>query len=229
MKQILHFLLILFLVFLFAGCKDSNKKLQSLESQIDSLKNELSLYKTKYGELQINQANENEASEIWKIKYYIDSFGDFTDEGYITNSQVISGSFSNSATTNSELGVSFLITDKDNLAIMLYEYMRNTPVKDDGLYIVTIKDATNNIYKLNTFNHSDRLVFTGSGYYDKTGNNLIEKSHARMMWNILIKGGEVKFRIEKADRSTTTYNFSIPNTEGLEQLYLDMSKKKKKE
>lgn len=226
MRQTSRSTLILLLVFLLASCNDSNKKLQTLEIQIDSLKNELSLYKAKFGELQTNQTDKSDESGIWKTNYYVDSFGDPTDEGYITNSQIIVGSFSNSATTNSDLGVSFLITDKDNIAIMLYEYMRNTPVKDDGLFVVTIKDATNNIYSLNTFNHSDRLVFTDSGYYDKTGNKLLEKSHARMMWNILVKGGELKFHIQKADRSTTTYNFSIPNTEGLEQLYLDMSKNK---
>lgn len=224
MRQLLNYSALLLVVFTLACCNESSNKLKTLQVQIESLQNQLNLYKEKYGE--INSESNSGSNGIWKINYYVDSFGDPTNEGYITNSDIIVGTFSNSATTDSELGVSFLITNKDDIAIKLYEYMNNNPVKDDGLYVVSIKDSSNKTYSLNAFNSSDRLVFSESGFYDETGNKLLEKSHAVMMWKLLIKGEELKFNIQKSDTPTTIYNFSIPKTNGLEQLYLELTKKK---
>lgn len=66
----------------------------------------------------INTANR------WIIKNYVDEFDRPTEEQYITNEYYITGTFSNSATTDSELKVMFLI-DKDYIRIKLYEYGDN--------------------------------------------------------------------------------------------------------
>ena len=65
----------------------------------------------------------------WESKYFVDEFGDLTNNAYITSTQY--GVFSNSATTNSTLKVKFLI-EKDEVAIQLYEYGGTSPVKTSG-------------------------------------------------------------------------------------------------
>jgi hypothetical protein len=218
--------LIFFSVILSSCIGKNDNNTDVLNSQIDSLKFELSQYKNKYGELSTTTNLKGDFG-MWKIEYYVDNFGDKTSEGYITNSDIISGHFSNTATSNSNLGVSFLINDKENIAIMLFEYMQSNPVKDDGMYIITIKETNNQTWKLWAFNHSDRLVLSDSGFYDETGNKLLEKSHALKLWNILTSGGEIKFHIQKSDRSTSTYNFTIKDAGKLEQAYLSISKSNK--
>ena len=44
---------------------------------------------------------------MWKTSYYVDEFGDYGDVGYIKGSA--KGYFNNSATTNSDLNVTFIV------------------------------------------------------------------------------------------------------------------------
>lgn len=66
---------------------------------------------------------------IWNIAYYVDDFGEPTKKGYIRNPSYIRGTFSNTATQNSDLNVRFLIDSATDVSIMLYEYAGNNPVK----------------------------------------------------------------------------------------------------
>ena len=61
-----------------------------------------------------------EGTGIWAIKYFVDDFGDPTDEGYIAHDYYIRGTFSNSATNNSNLNVYFLISGPDNIAVRIW-------------------------------------------------------------------------------------------------------------
>lgn len=160
---------------------------------------------------------------IWKIRTFVDEFGENTKEKYITTK--VGGTFSNSATENSSLIVDFIIENKENIAIQLYEYSSNNPVKDDGLYTVMVQDKNGNRYRLNAFNHSDRLILSDSQYYDKTGNKVLEKSHALMLWKILANGGNIKFRIENLSYANSIYNFSIKKADWIENAYLKIGGK----
>lgn len=63
----------------------------------------------------------------WVISYYVDNFGDQTDEPY--TAQAIEGTFRNSATSGDELFVKFIV-DADDVSMELYEY-GDIPVSDE--------------------------------------------------------------------------------------------------
>jgi len=213
MKKII---LCAFLAVILNGCGVPQNKYDTLEQKYHALETELLKYKEKYGEFPIINESNNEFG-IWETKFYVDDFGEFTKNGYVTNSNIIIGKFSNSATQDSELAVRFLITNKDDIDIMLYEYGRNNPVKNSGLNIVLVQDNDGNRYRLSAYNRSDRLSLSRFSYYDETGNKVLEKSHARMLYNILMKGGNIKFNISESNHSTSVYNFSILNADNLGQ------------
>ena len=118
---------------------------------------------------------------IWQVGYYVDNFGDPTNEGYIRNKILIRGSFSNTATQNSALDVKFLISNSRDISIMLYEYARNNPVKavSSDSYTVRMKDSNGNKITLRAVNYSDRLGFN--------------KTDSRKVHNILLRGGRIQF------------------------------------
>ena len=158
---------------------------------------------------------------IWKISYFVDDFGERTKEGYITTSIPIYGYFSNSATENSRLRVRFIIANKKDIAIQLYEYAGNNPVKEEDTdYIVKVKDKNGKTHYLNAVIYkSDRLRFGSSSncIYPK-----YENKNAELMHNILLSGGTIQFYIEEFNRSSTKYKFSI-NADWYENAYIKLS------
>lgn len=58
---------------------------------------------------------------VWQTSFYVDEFNNPTDEAYVKNTTAFIGTFSNSATTNSELHARILI-DADDVAVKLWEY-----------------------------------------------------------------------------------------------------------
>jgi hypothetical protein len=144
---------------------------------------------------------------IWTVGYYVDDFGEPTKEGYIKNTSLISGIFSNTATQNSDLNVEFLISNSSDISIMLYEYARNNPVKaySPDSYRVLIQDKDGERYKLTATNYSDRLSFN--------------KSTSKKVHGILVKGGMIKFKIIESDRPTTEYDFTISNADWYNNAY----------
>jgi hypothetical protein len=154
----------------------------------------------------IRLANLNNTG-IWRVGKYVDSFGEPTDEGYITNREYIKGTFSNTATQNSELNVKFLITNLSDVNIQLYEYAGNNPVKaySADSYSVQIQDRDGNRNRLKATNYSDRLSF---------GNEA-----SRIIHNVLMKGGNIKLNIVEDDTPTTKYQFEINNADWYENAY----------
>jgi hypothetical protein len=154
----------------------------------------------------IRLANLNNTG-IWRIGKYIDEFGEPTDEGYITNTEYIQGTFSNTATHDSALNVKFLITNSSDVNIQLYEYAGNNPVKaySPDNYSVQLQDKDGNRNKLIAINYSDRLSF--------------EKEASRIVHNALMKGGVIKFNIVEDDSPTTRYQFEINNADWYENAY----------
>ncbi len=144
---------------------------------------------------------------IWTVNYYVDDFGEPTKEGYIRNTSLINGSFSNTATQNSALNVKFLISNSSDISIMLYEYAGNNPVKaySSESYRVLIQDKEGNRFKLTATNYSNRLSF--------------DKTTSRKIHGILMKGGSIKFKIIEIDTPTTEYDFTIQKANWYDNAY----------
>lgn len=144
---------------------------------------------------------------MWRVEFYVDEFGEPTDQRYITNKNYITGVFSNTATENSDLNVKFLISNAYDISIKLYEYAGNNPVKTYGSesYRVLVQDNDHKRYDLRATNYSDRLSF------DKTAS---KKVHGALM-----KGGTLKFRIIEIETPTTEYKFNIDNADWYANAY----------
>ena len=155
-----------------------------------------------------------EGTGIWMIKYFVDDFGDPTDKGYIASQywKDVKGTFSNSATSNSNLNVDFIIKGKDNIAVKLYEYARNTPVQayTSADYSINVKDS-------NGIKHSMTGRINEGGdrvYFDPDSN--INKMH-----NILMNEGEVSVVITKSEYGLSTYRFKF-NADGYKNAFYNL-------
>ncbi|MFI3240335.1 MAG: hypothetical protein R3Y22_07075 [Bacteroidales bacterium] len=151
---------------------------------------------------------------IWKVGYYVDDFGEPTKEVYITCD--IYGTFSNSATTNSDLRVRFLI-DNNSMRIQLYEYARNHPIKGEGTIKFRVLDSNGKTHSFTTYN-------------GKTGDNTVSAPYFKVVKGILLDGGKITF-IAVADDGYGTpseYKFTVQNADFFENaIYkMDLSAKK---
>jgi hypothetical protein len=132
---------------------------------------------------------------IWQIRYFVDKFGDPTEEPYITTT--IEGTFSNSATRNSELTAVIFVSEKDEFAFELYEYIWGslvTPSKYNQ-YALEVKEESGSQYKV--------LVNTDWRY----------RFHIKdiSIIDTLRKGGTTRFYFEKTG-SANSYRFDIVDT-----------------
>jgi hypothetical protein len=138
---------------------------------------------------------------MWGVGHYVDEFGEQTKEGYITNSSYIKGFFSNTATQNSKLNITFLINSSSKISIQLYEYAGNNPVKaySSKSYRILVQDKEGKRLKLRATNYSDRLR--------------IGTTDSRKLNKALLKGGIIKFKIYEIETPTTQYEFTILNAD----------------
>jgi len=148
---------------------------------------------------------------IWILGQYVDEFDTPTGKKYIANSGMIKGRFSNTATQNSDLNVKIISEGPSEIAIKLYEYARDNPVKtvhtpDD--YSVQVMDKDGGRYKLKAQNWSERLLFG--------------KADSKTVHSILMKGGNIKFNIVNERTYTTTYSFEISNADWYENAYAQL-------
>ena len=146
---------------------------------------------------------------VWKIAYFVDEFGEYTKDSYITTELYIKGLFSNSATENSKLNVRFIISNSKSVALELYEYAGKNPVKTYGTdeYTVLVQDKFGNRFNLKATNYSSRLRFS-------------EKESLKIH-NIFLSGGSVKFRITENKYYLGKYNFEL-NTDFYNNVYLNL-------
>lgn len=158
--------------------------------------------------LMIPCAIADESMGIWRVYYYVDDWGDPTDQPYVTNNSYIRGTFSNSATEGSALNVDFLI-DKNNIAIRLYEYAGRNPVKAyaDTNYTIQMKDKNGSTYTISAREREggDRLFIKTQKGYD-------------LFIKALKQKGKLKFLIER-DGRLDKYSFAIDDTSGFEAAY----------
>lgn len=134
----------------------------------------------------------------WYIKNYVDEFKEETDEKYIA--QISFGSFSNSATTNSNL-TAVLVIDTDDFRIKLEEY-GSLIVKNEGSMNLSVKDKDGEVTAFEMYNDSD-------GYLNFKYSNNKSTDYERMI-QILLKGGTAKFYcVSNRYSSKSTYNFNV--------------------
>ena len=143
-----------------------------------------------------------EESSLWELGYYVDEFNQPTEDGYVCNSTVFLGTFSNSATTNSLLYVNILV-DEDDISIFLYEY-GNSQVKNSS----SSYDDEYNI-KMRTADGTDHS-FTGTMY---CGDDriFVDRAHISEVIDALDQEGNTitSFYIEDAERPVKNYLFSV--------------------
>lgn len=124
------------------------------------------------------------------------------------NKSYFLGTFSNSATTDSDLLVEFL-ADREDITIFLYEYGRNLVKNSSSRYVeeydITMKTAEGTKHSL-----------TGTIYCGGDRLYIDEKYEATVL-EALKSGEKVSFYIVQSDRTTTTYLFTISTDNFAEQ------------
>lgn len=128
---------------------------------------------------------------IWSGGYYKDEFGDLTDTRVVFT-EIIKGSFSNSATNGSRLSV-VLYSEENCIRIALYEY--------DTLPL----SGTYQTYEIHIKHGEEKEVMYAS-IDNKT--ILLDHSNFTKIKDILCKGEDIQFVIYE-DRGTTTYKFTV--------------------
>lgn len=160
---------------------------------------------------------------MWSVSYYVDDFGETTDVGYIHNTRLIHGIFSNVAVHNAPLSVCFLIGEA-GIAIQLYEYAGTNPVKSfssDG-YTVQVQDKDRNRERFKTTSGTDRLKFRAETSTAISEDGLLEmvySTHPKWIQDAFLKGGTIKFRITEDGYGSTVYKFEIKNADGYDKAY----------
>lgn len=167
-----------------------------------------------------NAQNTNENTDNWEIRYYMDQFNQPTSKAYVVNKSIVSGAFSNTATTDSELDAQLIIED-GKVSIRLWEYgdmlVKSSYSKD---YNITMRrtDGTDCYLTGRISSGGDRINVVDKGEYFYNPNTIIEE---------LQKDGNVGFYITEEERLSTKYLF-IVETDNFADTYksfLDLSTK----
>ena len=142
-------------------------------------------------------------TDFWEVNYFVDNFGEKTNQSFVTNTDYIKGTFSNSATQNSKLNVTFIIKSSSDIAIQLYEYAGNNPVKASSAYscYINVKGSDNTTLEFQSIYSGSRLS--------------LKRKNSQKVHELLMKGGTTKFFIYEAQRPSTQYNFVIEDKDNI--------------
>ena len=157
--------------------------------------------------------NRTTETSLYKIKYFVDDFGDPTNEGYISQITPAEGTFSNSATRNSDMLWYFIIAPQET-AFIIYEYGWS-PVSGASSYPtnyeISVKLADGAVCTYRAKNYSNRISV-----------NLNEESD---FINLLCSNSSVRIVIKEiSDYSNTSYNLGTVDCTGLAELYAELTK-----
>ena len=132
----------------------------------------------------------------WVEQYYVDEFGDKTDQKY--ESLIAQGTFSNSATTNSKATYSF-IKDTESLLINVYEYGSSLATSIDPTFeTVKIKQPSGNVVTI------ERVFFT------KSGKLFFSKDNFTELLNTIQESGEYRMIFNRTgEYSQSSYNIKF--------------------
>ena len=135
----------------------------------------------------------------WEIGNYVDEFGEETEERFLH--QTVSGTFSNSATTNAKCSY-FIEHNKDGevLFISIYPYGRNSKESfyDDTFQDVKIKKPSGELVTIEAFCFDGMINFS-------------EEEYVQLM-DALKERGEYKVSMKyKTDDTHSSYRFKFNN------------------
>jgi len=145
---------------------------------------------------------------IFSVGYYVDEFNAPTSDGYVVNDAMFTGTFSNSATTDSTLYVQ-LLADTEDIMFFLYEYGYNEVKNPSSRYvdeyeiIMKRNDGTKHELSGTIYCGGDRLV--------------IDEPYRPAVLEALKSGEPVSFYIVNVDTPTTTYLFMVHSSDFAEE------------
>ena len=148
-----------------------------------------------------------ESFSKWEKRYYTDEFNNPTSKAFIAPIDTLSGTFSNSATTNSKLNA-YMRIDKDNCQIMLWEYGSNL-----------VKAYSSTDYKITILLPSgSKKYFYGTMY--KNGQVIYFNDYSEIVSLLKSTEGVLKIYIQESSKYgvNSTYLFEV-NTSGFKALY----------
>ena len=143
----------------------------------------------------------------WEKRYYVDEFNNPTRDAFIAPTDTITGTFSNSATTNSILNA-YVRVNSDDCEIMLWEY---------GSSLVKASSTTD--YDITILLPSGtKRYFTGTMY--KNGTVICFDNYSEIIALLKNTDGILKFYIKEDSKYgvNSTYLFEV-NTSGFKTLY----------
>lgn len=132
------------------------------------------------------------------IKHYVDRFGDSTNDTYISQREKQSGTFSNSATTNSRMSW-YIIISGSEVSFVIFEYddnqLRGSSEFPDK-YSIFVKDDKEQTH-----------VFTGENRSDRIS---LKENHIQDFKKLLSISGQLKIVIrENTSYTASEYNLGI--------------------
>lgn len=221
----IQFVLILIILFALVGCASSgsngedNKKslIQKIFSKPASNESNGTENKNTVTEKTIEEPVPNDSKKLmasieldndivsskWESKHYVDEFKQPTEEAYVGT--VASGTFSNSATSNSPSTI-MILAEEDNFAIQLTEYNYGhqvTLLSFEKAYI-KVRTEDGNIIKFDmsyTSNGGKRLVF----------NDTKKRSLTYDFYSALVSNKTVQIYVSVySDYSSSSYLYTIP-------------------
>lgn len=148
----------------------------------------------------------------WETGNYVDDFGDKTNEKFIEQSAY--GSFSNSATTNSDL-VARILIDKNNIRFQLKEYGRHPVNRGSIDFKMKRNDSIIGKFTMSAYDYG----YVQFPSYESDKNNKIKK-----LKKTLLQGGKIKFYGEINSYGRSTYNFVL-NCDYLQNALKELDKK----
>lgn len=132
----------------------------------------------------------------WEIAFYVDEFNNPTNQAYIRTDDILYGTFSNSATTDSILYARILI-DANGIAIKLWEYGRNE-----------VNAYTSTDYKITILDNGGTKHYTTGTMY-KNGERI--RLADWTLVNLLQDNTQLKIYIQENSQYgvNSTYLFSV--------------------
>ena len=143
----------------------------------------------------------------WERRYYNDEFNNPTDKAFIAPVDVLDGTFSNSATTNSKLNA-YIRVNSDDCEIMLWEYGSSL-----------VKAYSTNDYDITILlPNGTKRYFTGVMY--KNGNAICFNNYSEIVSLLKNTDGVLGIYIREDSKYgvNSTYLFEV-DTSGFKDLY----------
>ena len=169
-------------------------KVQGLEAR-DKCFNKLA---QKYTRKRMNSSSEKSLG-AWKYDYFVDEFGDKTDNGFLYITSL--GKFSNSATTDSSLTVRMYLNDgsEDNPWFRMWEYNSNQVKNSYGTdtYTCALKDNNDQRFKATFYQNA------GWDHFN------VRRDGKDDLKDLIVNEGSVKIACTATEYSTTKYVFAF--------------------